>query len=148
MLKRYTSALLVLGMMGPLAGCTTTPMQPSVDYVDARIEQSAERLASLLEDRSNQPKVYRPDPAYLPPHFQERYDAKWHGDIEPFLRSLTNAAGMRIIVTGRKLGPVPISIDVRDARLFDILRQAGAQTGKRADVLIGVTTIEIQYRGV
>lgn len=72
----------------------------------------------------------------------------WSGPIEPLLEKIGELTRYRVKVLG-PIPPIPIivSISARERMIADILKDAGLQAGKRANLVVYPTTriIELRY---
>jgi defect-in-organelle-trafficking protein DotD len=75
----------------------------------------------------------------------------WSGPIEPLLERIGEMTRYRVKV----LGPIPhipviVSISARERMVADILKDAGLQTGKRANLVVYPTSriIELRYTAI
>lgn len=75
-------------------------------------------------------------------------DIDWTGPIEPFVRKLADLTDYKVKVLGTAPAiPVIISISQENAVIADILKNAGMQAGKRANIVVfpANRVIEIRY---
>ena len=78
-----------------------------------------------------------------------RVDMNWFGELQPAVEALAATAGFTTQMIGAKKGPpILVTIEGVDVPLMDLLRQAGIQAGRRADVVVreSAGTIEVIYR--
>jgi defect-in-organelle-trafficking protein DotD len=75
-------------------------------------------------------------------------DIDWTGPIEPLVRKLADMTDYKIKVLGNAPGiPIIISISQEKAVIADILKNAGMQAGKRANIVVfpANRVIEVRY---
>lgn len=78
-----------------------------------------------------------------------RVDMNWFGELQPAVEALAATAGFTTQMIGAKKGPpILVTIEGVDVPLMELLRQAGIQAGRRADVVVreSAGTIEVIYR--
>lgn len=75
----------------------------------------------------------------------------WSGPIEPLLQRIADMSNYRVKI----LGPIPsipviVTVSCRERMLADILKDAGLQAGKRANLVVYPTSkiIELRYSAV
>ena len=85
----------------------------------------------------------------VPVDLLTRVDMSWLGELVPAVDALCASAGWVTRVVGVKRGPpILVSLDRRNATIWDLLRDAGTQAGVRADVVVDgdARAIEVVYR--
>lgn len=78
-----------------------------------------------------------------------RVDMNWFGELQPAVEALAATAGYTTQMMGARKGPpILVTIEGVDVPLMELLRQAGIQAGRRADVVVreSAGTIEVIYR--
>ncbi len=78
-----------------------------------------------------------------------RVDMTWFGELQPAVEALAATAGYTTQMIGARKGPpILVTIEGVDVPLMELLRQAGIQAGRRADVVVreSAGTIEVIYR--
>jgi len=76
---------------------------------------------------------------------------EWNGPIEPLTQQIANATNYKLQVLGRRPSiPVLVSISAKNAPMGDILRDAGYQCGKHAQVIVFPARhiIELRYANI
>ncbi len=140
------------------AGCATAPPAPPPDTVHAQIAASAERISnqwaviSAIELKRNPAAAAAAFRGRYPTSLEKRTTMRFSGPIEPLVKLLAAEAGGSFDAIGvAPATAIPISIDVREKRIGDVLREVGLQAGSRAVVAIseGVAgdnvTVELRY---
>ena len=121
--------------------------QNKLTNASVSVSQSLQELAEV--ERASHPYDTMPapkNPAAI--GMAERTSIDWTGPIEPLVRQIAKASHYRLRVLGNKPPiPVLISLDVKDAPLADILRNASYQAQKGATISIYPKTkiIELRY---
>lgn len=112
-----------------------------------KIETSLSLLASTQEE-SNMP-LLNTIPLITPEGgMSGTADVDWTGPIEPLVRKLADMTDYKVKVLGSAPSiPIIISISQEDAIIADILKNAGMQAGKRANLVVfpANRVIEIRY---
>lgn len=134
------------------AGCTTTPTKSATaaeaeqasrrQDLDARLRAAEARVADLRRDAAAASQGQQS----VRIGADSKVSVSWNGEAAPLVLQLAKARGWEPKVTGKPILPVPVSIDVRDADLVDVLRDLGAQMGSRADLILRSNQIELRYR--
>jgi len=149
-------------MLG-LVGCVGTPLKHhtknSVEtltlekkLVEAAnsIERSLGTLAMLQEHKA--PPLLNTEPLITPEGgMGVCADIDWTGPIEPLIRKLAELTNYRVKILGNEPAiPIVVSISQEKAIVADILKNAGLQAGKRANLLVFPANriIEIRYEAI
>lgn len=144
-----------------LAGCSTNKYQlDKGDPTVVKLLQVAKSIEKYNRDlshvMSSKYKIQDKntgailDPDLLPAANQVvslGYD--WHGPIEPLISKLSEVAGLNAprFVNVRPSNAIVVSVDTDYRRVVDILADAGAQAGSRANIILKVKEqlIEVEY---
>lgn len=112
-----------------------------------KIETSLALLASAQEE-SNVP-LLNTAPLITPEGgMSGTADIDWTGPIEPLVRKLADMTDYKVKVLGNSPAiPIIVSISQEDAVIADILKNAGMQAGKRANIVVFPANriIEVRY---
>lgn len=147
---RFPLALAAIASFA-LTGCALrSPSTPTVNNDEALMDLS--RAADDINDKwsviGSIDKHDHPGyTAYLddfsgnyPDILTKRSTVRWSGPIEPLVRKMAEEIKVPVKVTGTPpTTPVLIYIDAHNARVGDILRDAGYQAGARAGVRVSTT---------
>lgn len=148
-----------------LAGCVTNApvrdtgpvVRPGSDPVLESLSRSADEVARAWARYGAVEQARDPGlsggfvdraPGDAPGGLGERVSLDWAGPIDGLARAMAERLGWRVHVTGRApANPVVVLLDVRGSRVVDVLREAGAQGGRRAGILIheAERVIEVVY---
>lgn len=85
----------------------------------------------------------------LPVSLQPTVEMRWHGELEPAVRSLAEFAGWDFHVVGpRPPAPILVMLDSDGDSVGHLLRSLGQQAGSRANVIVRspARSIELVYR--
>lgn len=136
-----------------LAACSSKPTYQMTD-VDKHIELAAlsveESLRTLaLTQQVNAKEPINTDILVTPQGGMGGVTSiDWSGPIEPLLEKIGNLTRYRVKVLG-PIPPVPVIITLaaREQVIADILKDAGIQAGKRANLVVYPTSrvIELRY---
>lgn len=128
-----------------LAGCAVAPASeskpedPAVASVDKALQRSKNDLPEFTASSTAKPSAAKEKGPTI--------SLDYAGEAKVLLARLAKANGMEY----RTLGPQPhlplfVVINVKDARLSEVLRDAGEQFGERADLFLKDKAIEVVYR--
>lgn len=68
------------------------------------------------------------------------------GDAAALLKRLAELEGRQFLVTGRHPVSLPVSLDVKDRPIKEVLYLIGMQVGARADVVLSAKAIELRFK--
>jgi defect in organelle trafficking protein DotD len=72
---------------------------------------------------------------------------EWNGPIKPLVQQIANATNYKLKVLGNAPSiPVIVSVSAKNKPIGDILRDAGYQCGKKAQIVVFPTTKHIELR--
>jgi defect-in-organelle-trafficking protein DotD len=152
MIKRLLTTLLIV----LVAGCSSKPTY-EVSDIDYQLAKAALSVEDAMRTLAATQEVYaknaiNTDILITPQGGMgalTRLD--WSGPIEPLLERIGEMTQYRVKV----LGPIPtipviITISSRERTIADILKDAGLQAGKRANLVVYPTSriIELRYSAV
>jgi defect-in-organelle-trafficking protein DotD len=136
-----------------VSGCSTPPAKnPAAadaersarrQDLDARLSDTEARVAALK--RSTSTAANRPVGG-VRVNPDNKVTVSWSGEAAPLVTQLARAKGLEPKITGKPIMPIPVSIDVTDADVVDVLRDIGAQLGSRADLIMRNNQLELRYR--
>lgn len=140
----YFAGLLTVAAL-VLSGCATGPAQdsgpedPAMTSVDKALQRSKTDLPEFTASSTAKPAAAKESGPAI--------SLDYAGEAKVLLARLAKANGMEY----RTLGPQPhlplfVVINAKDARLTDVLRDAGEQFGERADLVLKDKAIEVVYR--
>lgn len=154
--------LFLIGISLFLAACSlgpkppvVVPKEPPADHTAyvALAEAATSASQSLtklgqIEQAANPPKsIAQPEnPAAYGMDIPTTIN--WNGPIEPLVQQIANATNYQLKVLGTAPAiPIIITIDAQNKPMGDILRDAGYQCGKRAQVVVfpDSRTVELRY---
>lgn len=150
-------AFLTLG----LAACT--PMKKldqqlvaEPDPVSLRLAQAVDKASSALQTLASVEQARTPSAGLqtVPNATQEMrrtVTMDWTGPIEPAIRTLAERAGYQFQVNGNAPPmPIIVSLHSTERSVVEVLRDAGLQAGRRADVAIDPDrrVVELNYASV
>lgn len=152
-MNNKTSALL-LAMLS-LTACAQAPVAPQPTPVELSINEAAndisKNLIRLAAIEQSERKPVEDAPAEVKSVALNRHvSVVWNGGIEPLVHKISEDAGYRFRIIGRKPAiPVMVAVDARNQPMAEILRNIGLQAGSAADVLIfeNEKVIEVRYAG-
>jgi len=111
------------------------------------INKSLQELAQI--DRAIHPQAKIPSP--LNPDMigmGQLGSVDWNGPIGPLVKKIAEATNYKLNVLGtRPAIPILVSVSAKDTPLADILRDAGFQCGKKANIVVYPASkiIELRY---
>lgn len=70
----------------------------------------------------------------------------WSGDAADFCAALSKKVPIKCRVIGKRAWVLPITLAARDVPLDDVLRDAGAQLGARADLILSGDGVTLEYK--
>lgn len=163
MRKIYIRTIICIILGSNLLGCSSalkTPAQANAakvpynslveqELVSAakKIEASLALLASTQEE--NQVPLLNTSPLITPEGgMSGTADIDWTGPIEPLIRTLADMTDYKVKILGNPPGiPIIVSISQEEAVIADILKNAGMQAGKRANIVVfpANRVIELRY---
>lgn len=163
MFKTYSKTIIFSILICSLLGCSSALKQntytsstkvPYNSVVEQelvaaakKIETSLALLANSRED--NVVPLLNTTPLITPEGgMGGTADIDWTGPIEPLVRKLANMTDYKVKVLGNSPAiPVIVSISQDCAVIADILKNAGMQAGKRANIVVfpANRVIEIRY---
>jgi defect-in-organelle-trafficking protein DotD len=128
-----------------LSGCATGPANvaatedPAMTSVDKALQRSKSDLPEFTASSTAKPAPAKESGPAI--------SLDYAGEAKVLLARLAKANGMEY----RTLGPQPhlplfVVVNAKDARLADVLRDAGEQFGERADLVLKDKAIEVVYR--
>lgn len=151
-LKPWLAATLSL----TLYACANPP-QPPVNYLsksESSLAEASYSVSRSIVDLAETEQAARPFACIDPPPNPASYGMAglttidWSGPIEPLLKQIAMASNYRLRVLGNQPAiPVLVTINAKNTMLGDILRDAGYQASKRANVVVfpSSRTIELRY---
>jgi len=148
--------LCALAITLSLVGCSYTPQRPiqPIDPAEAKIAEAASSVSHSMYTMAEVEEAASPKPDLTVPPKPSSYgmgnvaSVDWTGPIEPFINKLAHATGYQLKVFGKSPAiPVIVSIYAKNEALGSILRNAGLQAGKKADVIVYPSRriIELRY---
>ena len=136
-----------------LAGCQTKPNY-NMTNVGERLEKTAlsieDSLRTLAAAQDQEPQhAINTDILVTPPGgMGGMASLDWSGPVEPLLDKLGHMTNYRVKVLG-PIPPIPVivTISARERVIADILKDAGLQAGKRANIVVYPKNriIELRY---
>lgn len=162
----YLTALLCISLIPSLTGCDSAlransqanaqrvPVNSMVEQELITAARSVENSLALLaraQEEHNVP-LLNTTPLVTPEGgMGGTADIDWTGPIEPLLRKLADLTDYKIKVLGNSPAiPIIVSITQNKAVIADILKNAGMQAGKRANIVVfpANRVIEVRYANV
>lgn len=145
--------LVILSLAAIMVGCTPKPTYQISD-VEYQLMKSAMSVEDSLRTLAATQEVYAKNAIntdiLITPQggMGELASLDWSGPIEPLLEKIGKLSNYRVKV----LGPIPtiplvITVSARERMVADILKDAGLQAGKRANLVVYPTSriIELRY---
>ncbi|MBS0286300.1 MAG: type IVB secretion system lipoprotein DotD [Proteobacteria bacterium] len=145
--------LLLISLLSILVGCTPKPTYEMSD-VEYQLMKSAMSVENSLKSLAATKDIYaknaiNTDILVTPQGGMGGLASlDWSGPIEPLLEKVAEMTRYRVKV----LGPIPaipviVTISSRERVVADILKDAGLQAGKRANLIVYPTSriIELRY---
>lgn len=145
--------LLLISLLSILVGCTPKPTYEMSD-VEYQLMKSAMSVENSLKSLAATKDIYaknaiNTDILVTPQGGMGGLASlDWSGPIEPLLEKIAEMTRYRVKV----LGPIPaipliVTISSRERVVADILKDAGLQAGKRANLIVYPTSriIELRY---
>lgn len=139
-----------------LLGCSPKPTY-EVSDVEYQLMKSAMSVEDSLRTLAATNEVYAKNAintdVLITPQggMGELASIDWSGPLEPLVEKIAEMANYRVKVFGPMPHvPVIVSISCRERMIADILKDAGLQAGKRANLVVYPTSkiIEIRYSNV
>lgn len=166
MKNKYLTAITAILICGTLTGCGsalkkniqtsagTVPINSTVEkelLTAAKSVQSSLALLARTQEQNHVP-LLNTAPLLTPEGgMSGTVDIDWTGPIEPLVQKLAEMTEYKVKVLGTEPGiPVIVSIAQNNAIIADILKNAGMQAGKRANIVVfpANRVIELRYASV
>lgn len=139
-----------------LTSCTsyTPPPGSHINGADASLAEASYSVSRSIVSLSETAQAAHPHLQLEPPPSPASYgmdqltDIDWSGPIEPLIRQIAQAANYRVRVLGTPPAiPVLVTLYDKNRMLADVLRDAGYQAGRRAQIVIFPESrvIELRY---
>lgn len=148
----YLKTLVGACLAAMSAGCATVgdaakpvPATP----IETHISDSAKRVESLMIELNSARAANAASAAGIRSSGMsldslvsvKRFD----GDAEGFVRQLAATTGHKFVALGRVKLPLPITVEVKDVPLIEVLKIVGYQLGGRADLALTNEGFELRY---
>jgi defect-in-organelle-trafficking protein DotD len=146
--------LVILSLAAIIGGCCSSKGNYQVSDVEYQLMKSAMSVEDSLRALAATQEVYAKNAIntdiLITPQggMGELASLDWSGPIEPLLERVGKMSNYRVKV----LGPIPsipliITLSARERMIADILKDAGLQAGKRANLVVYPTSriIELRY---
>lgn len=136
-----------------LNACTPKPTYQMTD-VEKQLKKTAISVEDSLRTLALTQQVYAKEPIntdiLVTPQggMGGTANIDWSGPIEPLLEKIGNLTHYRVKVLGSLPAvPIIVTLSARDQVIADILKDAGIQAGKRANLVVYPTSrvIELRY---
>jgi defect-in-organelle-trafficking protein DotD len=137
-----------------LCACTPPPPPPTPLGTDVALSEASYSVSRSIVSLSEVAQASRPLPTLDPPPDPATYgmgaltSVDWSGPIEPLVKQLAAASNYRLRVLGSKPAiPVLVTVNDKNVMLADVIRDAGYQCGRRANVVVFPESrvIELRY---
>lgn len=147
---KAVSIATVLAAMALISGCATKPAPVAAttegdvtarlaDYAD-RASQSMQRLAAVRGANAG----IKVDNVKVPAGLEIPVSIKWSGPVDQLVSKVAELSGYQFGgVLGNSKTPVLVSITVVNTPAFNVLADAGAQTGSAAEIVVHPDTKKI-----
>jgi defect-in-organelle-trafficking protein DotD len=158
----YLIAILCISLCTHLTGCTSaltnnvayntarTPINPDVQAELVAAAKSVESSLALLarSQEQNIVPLLNTAPLMTPEGgMSGTIDIDWTGPIEPLIRKIADMSDYKLKVLGNAPAiPVIVSIAQEKAIIADVLKNAGMQAGKRANIVVFPANRVIELR--
>lgn len=148
--------LLTLSIAVLLVGCSSKPTY-EVSDVEYQLMKSALSVEDSLRTLAATQEVYAKNAIntdiLITPQggMGQLASIDWSGAIEPLLEKIAEMTNYRVKVFGPMPHiPVIVSVSCRERMIADILKDAGLQAGKRANLVVYPTSriIELRYTAI
>lgn len=128
-----------------LAGCASAPQAPTpvVSAEPAPLERSAKNIERMMVELN---RLESGLTAAKMRAAGEPVTITYSGDAVNLVDRLAKLTNRVFLVTGRHPAPLPVSLDVQDRPVEEVLYLVGVQLGKRADILLDRDRIELRYQ--
>ncbi|MES2212283.1 MAG: DotD/TraH family lipoprotein [Pseudomonadota bacterium] len=153
-MSKQISYLLVALVMG-LSGCTNNWLRVASQ---SETERSLLATAAAIDRslRTLEAYEYAAKPQLLDAEHLMRQDERlaravsldWSGPIEPLLEKIVDMSDYRLRILGaRPVIPVMVNVSTSAAKLAELIKDLGLQSGKRADLVVfpDAHIIELRY---
>lgn len=133
----------VLASLLGLSACAgTNEAPPAPDPVKLTpLEASAERIETMMVDvMSIEAGLKTVKTEGMP------ISISFAGDAAVILKKLADLEGKNFLVTGRHVASMPVSLEVKDRPIKEVLYLIGMQVGSRADVVSSPKAIELRFK--
>lgn len=162
----YSKAIICIILGSNLLGCSSalrqnTQARANKAPYNALVEQELVSAAKTIENslgllaraqEENNIPLLNTAPLITPEGgMSVTADIDWTGPIEPLVRKLADMTDYRVKVLGNPPGiPIIVSISQDKAIVADILKNAGMQAGKRANIVVfpANRVIEVRYANI
>ena len=137
-----------------LCACAKTSQEPANSKSYLSLQEAATSVShSIVKLDATEQAAYPPQSVSEPPEPASYGMAipasiDWNGPVQPLVQKIADATNYKLRVLGKAPAiPVLISISTEKQPMGDILRNAGYQCGKRAQVVVfpSTHTIELRY---
>ena len=103
------------------------------------------RTFATLKSQLIETREIKERTAIVPPELALMRDIDWIGPVETLAATLADDAGYAFLASGRPpVRPVIVSLVADDARILDVLRDAGFQAGADALLIVDATQREVR----
>jgi defect-in-organelle-trafficking protein DotD len=149
-----STAIILCLLMSACAPINTPPPSPTASAAEASLAAAAASIShSLVDLAAAEQSVHGqtpppPNPASYGMNMIASID--WSGPIESLVRRIANATHYQVKILGsRPAIPILVTVSKRGKMIGDILRDAGYQCGKRANVIVypSLHEVDLHYKG-
>jgi len=140
-----------------LGGCASTPTKPNRDLAEIKLTEAATSVSQSLQQLAEIEQAVHPDNHYVTPPDPMTYgmaapaSVDWTGPVDTLVKRLASVTGYRLDIMGKKPAvPVIVTIHAKNTPVGNILRDAGFQCGKRANIVVYPSRklIELRYAAI
>ena len=139
-----------------LVACSYTPAKPlqSIDPAEIKIAEAATAVSHAMTTMAEVEQAASAKPDLATPPKPSSYgmgnlaSIDWNGPIEPLVKVLAKATKYSFKAYGQEPAiPIMVTIYASNQPIGSILRDAGLQTGSRANIIVypATKTIELRY---
>jgi defect in organelle trafficking protein DotD len=158
--KSFSLTAVTISLALSISACTTNPKvvvisgQQGAHAAEIKLADAADSVSQSLRELAEIEKATHPQAKLPSPPEPDMIgmgqiaSIDWSGPVGPLVKKIADASHYKLHVLGTPPAiPILVSIAAKDTPLADILRDAGFQCGRRANIVVypGSKIIELRY---